>query len=84
MDEFSPFHILILLVIVVLPFGTGKLKKLSPDLGKAVRGFKQALQGGDEHDKAKSAADTAEKLQADAPDAPDAPDTAHADATKPK
>ncbi|MGH8117550.1 MAG: Sec-independent protein translocase subunit TatA [Rhodanobacteraceae bacterium] len=81
MDEFSPFHILILLAIVVLVFGTGKLKKLGPDLGKAVRGFKQALQGGDEQDKAKPTADTVEKLQGDSPAAPDA---AQADATKPK
>lgn len=62
---------------------TGKLKKLGPDLGKAVRGFKQALQGGDEQDQAKPAADTdtSGKLQDDVHAAPEA---AHAEATKPK
>lgn len=81
MDEFSPFHILVLLAVIVLVFGTGKLKKLGPDLGKAVRGFKQALQGGDEQDQAKPAADTdtSGKLHDDSPAAPDA-----ADAGKPK
>lgn len=68
---FSPWHLIILLVIVVLLFGTSKLTKIGPDLGNALRGFKKALQGDDEADKHKSA--DSEKLQADAP----AASTAH-------
>ncbi|WP_018152103.1 Sec-independent protein translocase subunit TatA [Leeia oryzae] len=38
-------HLLILLVIVVLIFGTGKLKNLGKDLGSAVKGFKDGMNG---------------------------------------
>lgn len=41
-------HILLLLLIVVLVFGTSKLKNLGKDLGGAVKGFKEALKGDDE------------------------------------
>ncbi|HEX7349160.1 MAG TPA: twin-arginine translocase TatA/TatE family subunit [Rhodanobacteraceae bacterium] len=70
MDLFSPFHLIILLVIVVLLFGTGKLTKIGPDLGNAVRGFKKALHG-DDADPAKSAAASQEQLKADPPAAAD-------------
>ena len=62
----SIWHWLLLLVIVLVIFGTGKLTKIGPDLGNAMRGFKKALHGNDEDDKAK-AADSSEKLQADPP-----------------
>lgn len=64
----SIWHWLLLLVIVLVIFGTGKLTKIGPDLGNAVRGFKKALQGDDEADKAKAAGNN-EKLQADPPPA---------------
>lgn len=63
----SIWHWLLLLVIVLVIFGTGKLTKIGPDLGNAVRGFKKALHGDDEADKPK--ADGGEKLQADPPSA---------------
>ncbi|TAN04378.1 MAG: twin-arginine translocase TatA/TatE family subunit [Rhodanobacteraceae bacterium] len=62
----SIWHWLLLLVIVLVIFGTGKLTKIGPDLGNAMRGFKKALHGDDGDDKAKSA-DSSEKLQADPP-----------------
>lgn len=65
MDIFSPWHLLILLVIVVVIFGTGKLTRIGPDLGKAMRGFKKAFHGDDE-DEARPAK-VGEKLQADPP-----------------
>ena len=43
-------HILLLLLIVVLIFGTSKLKNLGKDLGGAVKGFKDAMNDGkDDH-----------------------------------
>jgi sec-independent protein translocase protein TatA len=63
----SIWHWLLLLVIVLVIFGTGKLTKIGPDLGNAMRGFKKALHG-DEDDKAKSTGSD-EKLQADPPPA---------------
>ncbi|MGH8149496.1 MAG: Sec-independent protein translocase subunit TatA [Steroidobacteraceae bacterium] len=43
MDLFSPRHLLIVLVIVLLVFGTKKLKSIGSDLGSAVKGFKQSM-----------------------------------------
>ena len=54
MGSFSIWHWLIVLVIVMLVFGTKKLRNIGADLGGAVRGFKDGMrEGGDK------AADTA-------------------------
>ncbi|BCX82357.1 sec-independent protein translocase protein TatA [Methylomarinovum caldicuralii] len=44
----SIWQLLIVLVIVLLLFGTRKLRNLGSDLGGAIRGFKQALHGEEE------------------------------------
>jgi sec-independent protein translocase protein TatA len=46
MGAFSVWHWLIVLVIVVLVFGTKKLKNLGSDLGGAVKGFKDGMKEG--------------------------------------
>ncbi|MEG0316103.1 MAG: Sec-independent protein translocase subunit TatA [Comamonas sp.] len=46
MGTFSVWHWLIVLVIVVLVFGTKKLKNLGGDLGGAVKGFKDGMKEG--------------------------------------
>ena len=43
MGSFSITHWLILLVVVVVIFGTSKLKNAGKDLGGAVKGFKDAV-----------------------------------------
>lgn len=43
MGALSVWHWLILLAVVVLVFGTGKLKHVGKDLGSAIRGFKEGL-----------------------------------------
>lgn len=43
MDLFSPRHLLIVLLIVLVVFGTKKLKTIGADLGSAVRGFKDSM-----------------------------------------
>ena len=50
MGGFSTTHWLILLVVVVIVFGTSKLKNAGKDLGGAVKGFKDAVK---EEDKPK-------------------------------
>lgn len=45
MGSFSIMHWLIVLVVVVLIFGTKKLGNVGGDLGKAVRGFKDGMSG---------------------------------------
>ena len=46
MGSFSVWHWLIVLVIVVLIFGTKKLKNIGSDLGGAVKGFKEGVRDG--------------------------------------
>lgn len=46
MGSFSIWHWLIVLLVVVLIFGTKKLKNLGSDLGSAVKGFKDGVKGG--------------------------------------
>ena len=48
MDLFAPRHLLIILVIALLVFGTKKLKTLGSDLGSAVRGFKDSMREGEQ------------------------------------
>jgi sec-independent protein translocase protein TatA len=43
MGSFSIWHWLIVLVVVLLIFGTKKLKNIGSDLGGAVKGFKDAM-----------------------------------------
>jgi sec-independent protein translocase protein TatA len=48
MGSFSIWHWLIVLVIVMLIFGTKKLRNMGADLGGAVRGFKDGMREGGE------------------------------------
>ncbi|WIM06953.1 MAG: Sec-independent protein translocase subunit TatA [Candidatus Nitricoxidivorans perseverans] len=58
MGSFSIWHWLIVLVIVMLVFGTKKLRNIGQDLGGAVKGFKEGIKEG-----------TAESKPADSPPA---------------
>jgi len=46
MGSFSIWHWLIVLLIVVMVFGTKKLKNMGSDLGSAVKGFKDGMRDG--------------------------------------
>lgn len=46
MGSFSIWHWLIVLLIIVLIFGTKKLKNMGSDLGGAVKGFKDGMKEG--------------------------------------
>ena len=48
MGSFSIWHWLIVLLIVMLVFGTKRLRNIGSDLGGAVKGFKEGMKGGDE------------------------------------
>ncbi len=64
MGSFSIWHWAIVLVIVVLVFGTKKLKNLGSDLGGAVKGFKDGMKQGSADD-ATAAAPTAKPTTID-------------------
>jgi sec-independent protein translocase protein TatA len=48
MGSFSIWHWLIVLVIVMLVFGTKKLRNIGQDLGGAVKGFKDGMKTSEE------------------------------------
>lgn len=58
MGAFSIWHWLIVLLVVVLVFGTKKLRNVGSDVGGAVKSFKDAM--GEENDEAKAIQETAE------------------------
>ncbi|MET3108805.1 sec-independent protein translocase protein TatA [Oxalobacteraceae bacterium GrIS 2.11] len=58
MGSFSIWHWLIVLVIVMLVFGTKKLGNIGEDLGKAVKGFKDGMKTDEEKKPAAQVADS--------------------------
>ena len=48
MGSLSIWHWVIVLVVVVLIFGTKKLRNIGQDLGGAVKGFKDGMKGEEE------------------------------------
>lgn len=68
MGAFSIWHWLIVLLIVVMVFGTKKLKNMGSDLGGAVKGFKDGMkEGGNkaEEEAPVAAAQVASSVQAE-------------------
>jgi len=63
MGSFSIWHWVIVLVIVMLVFGTKKLRNIGSDLGGAVKGFKQGMKegGSDEEQNTTKLADDSSK-----------------------
>ena len=51
MGSFSIWHWLVVLAIVVVIFGTKKLRNIGGDLGGAIKNFKDSMQTGDEEKK---------------------------------
>lgn len=45
---FRPMHLLVILVIVLIIFGPGRLPEIGEGLGKSIKGFKKAMSGKDE------------------------------------
>ena len=52
MGSFSIWHWLIVLLVVVMIFGTKKLRNMGSDLGGAVKGFKDGMKDGSTEDAA--------------------------------
>jgi sec-independent protein translocase protein TatA len=46
MGSFSIWHWLIVLLVIILIFGTSKLKNMGKDLGGAIKGFKEGIKEG--------------------------------------
>ncbi|MEX0374791.1 Sec-independent protein translocase subunit TatA [Spiribacter pallidus] len=63
----SPWSLLLILVIVLLLFGTKKLRNVGTDLGGALKGFKSAMNDGEKE--AKEAKDSLEQDESKEEDA---------------
>jgi sec-independent protein translocase protein TatA len=61
MPKIGPLELVIVLVIVLLIFGVGRLSKLGRDLGEGIREFRQGLKGdeGESKEEAKEAEEEA-------------------------
>ena len=62
MGSFSIWHWLIVLVIVMLVFGTKKLRNVGQDLGGAVKGFKDGMKEANAEAKPADAAQPAQRV----------------------
>ena len=65
MGTLSIWHWLIVLLIVVMVFGTKKLKNIGSDLGGAVKGFKDGMKEGSSSDEKPATPVAAQQVQAD-------------------
>jgi sec-independent protein translocase protein TatA len=60
MGQLGAPELLILLVIILVLFGVGRISKIAGEMGSGIRAFKDGLQGGEDKEKAAKdpAADT--------------------------
>ncbi len=47
---FQPMHLLVILIIVLIIFGPGRLPEIGKGLGESIRGFKKAMSGDEDED----------------------------------
>ena len=60
---FSPMHLIVILVIVLIIFGPGKLPELGNSLGKSIKNFKKAMD--DPDGKLEAESETKKKIEAE-------------------
>lgn len=53
MPNLGPTELIIILVIVVVLFGVGRISKIAGEMGSGIRAFKEGLQGDEEEKKEK-------------------------------
>lgn len=51
MPQLGPLELVIILVIVILLFGVGRIGKIAGELGSGVRSFREGLKGDEEEKK---------------------------------
>ena len=64
------WQLLIILLIVVMLFGTKKLRSLGSDLGGALKGFKNAMKDDEEEGDKEAAIEKSEETDSEATDSP--------------
>ncbi len=71
MGALSPWHLILVLAVALLVLGPGKLPETGAAIGKAIRSFREAVEGQDEADRARHAANVTPATRPPAP--PDQP-----------
>ncbi len=66
--QLGPLELGIILVIVILLFGVGRIGKIAGELGSGVRSFREGLKGPDEEKKEKAASEAEVKADEKAKD----------------
>jgi len=61
MPSIGPTELIIVLVIVLVLFGVGRISKIAGEMGSGIRAFKDGLKGEDEEGDEKETGDTEEK-----------------------
>ncbi len=56
LSQLGPWELIIILVIVVLLFGVGRLSKIGRELGEGIREFRKGLEGEETAEKAEEEA----------------------------
>ena len=69
MGGISIWQLLIILVIVILLFGTKKLRNIGTDLGGAIKTFKKSMKEDDEGEQKQIEGDVSQAVETGAPDA---------------
>ncbi len=59
---FQPTHLIIILIIVLVVFGPGKLPEIGGSLGKSITEFKRSLSNPEAEDKAKAGTGEPDKV----------------------
>ncbi|WP_198147338.1 twin-arginine translocase TatA/TatE family subunit [Gilvimarinus polysaccharolyticus] len=77
----SPWQLLIVLAIVIMLFGTKRLRGMGSDLGEAIKGFKKSVTGDEPTDADKNAAEP-KAIDPNKAEPNDANQTASADQNK--
>lgn len=70
MGGLSIWHWVIVLVIVALVFGTGRLRNIGEDVGAAIKSFRKGMQDGDSDTKAQLKSDESPAARSGATGAP--------------
>ena len=60
----TPMTLVLILIIVVLLFGTSRLRTIGSDLGEAMRNFRKSMKEGEKEDQPKDAASSGQIEQA--------------------
>jgi sec-independent protein translocase protein TatA len=61
--DIGPTELIIILIIVILLFGVGRISKIAGELGSGIRAFRDGLQGSDDEKKTPQAAEETKAVE---------------------